>query len=103
MAQATLNGILEDDGGLVCQARFEWGGTKDYGNETPWYGGFTTGMAFSETIYNLAEGKAYHFRAVAMNAIGISYGSDMTFSTLSPLGPVTLISQELAQLLEAQL
>ena len=37
-----------------------------------------------------------------MNSVGISYGSDMMFATLAPLGPVTLISKELAQLLEAQ-
>jgi hypothetical protein len=100
MAQATLNGLLEDDGGLVCKVRFEWGGTREYGEETPWQGGFTSGMAFNTTIYNLTEGRAYHFRAVAINNNGISYGNDMTFTTLSPLGPVTLIQEELAHLME---
>ena len=57
MAQATLNVQLVDDGGSVCQVKFQWGGTNDYGFETPWQGGFTSGMTFSETIYNLAEGK----------------------------------------------
>lgn len=100
MAQATLNGLLEYDGGLTCRVRFEWGGTSNYGAETPWQGGFTSGMTFSTTIYNLAEGRAYHFRAVAMNAVGIFYGNDMTFTTLSPLGPVTLIPEEITHLME---
>ena len=102
MAQATLNGQLVDDGGLVCDVRFEWGTSRDYGFETPWQGGFTTGMTFSATIYGLAEGVLYHFRAVAMNSAGISYGNDMAFATLVSAGmPVMLDDAALAQVLEA--
>lgn len=102
MAQATLNGILEDDGGETCEVRFDWGGDINYGMQTPWQGGFTTGMTFNATIYNLAEGSAFHFRAVAKNSQGIVYGNDMVFATRSPLGLVTLISEDLLHLLEAR-
>jgi len=101
MSQATLNGQLVDDGGLVCNVRFEWGTTTDYGFETPWQGGFTSGMTFNATIYNLAEGVLYHFRAVAANSVSIAYGNDMVFAL--PTGstiPVLLDDAGLAQLLE---
>lgn len=101
MAQATLNGQLVDDGGLVCNVRFEWGTTTGYGQETPWQGGFTSGMTFSATIYNLGEGVLYHFRAVARNSRGISYGNDMAFVTLIAPGiPVMIDDAALVRFLE---
>lgn len=101
MAQATLNGQLMDDGGLVCDVRFEWGTTRDYGFETPWVGGYTFGMTFSYTIYNLAEGVPYHFRAVAKNRNGVSYGNDMIIHTLVERGiPVLMDDAALLKLLE---
>jgi hypothetical protein len=102
MAQAILNGQLVDDAGLVCEVKFDWGTSRDYGFETPWQGGFTTGMLFNYTIYNLAEGMPYHFRAVARNRNGISYGNDMVFSTLVSMGiPVMMDDAVLAKILEA--
>lgn len=103
MAQATLNGQLVDDGGLTCDVRFEWGTTRDYGFETPWQGGFTTGMTFSATIYGLAEGVLYHFRAIAKNSLGTAYGNDMSFATLVSAGmPVMIDDAMLARILEAR-
>lgn len=102
MAQATLNGQLTDNGGLVCSVKFEWDTTIDYGNETPWQGGFTSGMTFSATIYGLGEGVLYHFRAVARNSRGIAYGNDMSFVTLvSPGIPVIIDDAALVGFLEA--
>jgi hypothetical protein len=101
MSQATLNGQLTDDAGLICAVRFEWGATRDYGFETPWVGGYTSGMTFSYTLYNLAEGVPYHYRAVARNRNGVSYGNDMVFHTLVERGiPVLIDDAALAQLLE---
>lgn len=91
MAQATLNGQLIDDGGLVCDVRFEWGTSTDYGMETPWVGGYTAGMTFSYTIYGLASAMPYHFRAVARNRNGVSYGNDQIIHTLSEVGIGVLI------------
>jgi len=101
MAQATLNGQVVDDGGLTCDVRFEWGASAQYGLKTPWQGGFTSGMMFSATIYNLASGLLYHFRAVARNSKGISYGQDMSFVTLVEPGiPVLLDDAALLRFLE---
>lgn len=101
MAQATLNGQLVDDGGLTCDVRFDWGTTTAYGRETPWQGGFTSGMLFNATIYNLGEGVLYHFRAVARNSRGIVYGNDMSFVTLVAPGiPVLIDDAALLRFLE---
>ena len=101
MSQATLNGQLVGDGGQVCDVRFEWGTTTDYGFETPWQGGMTSGMTFNATIYGLAQGVPYHFRAVAKNAIAIDYGNDVTFSTpVDSTIPVLMDDAALAAILE---
>ena len=59
------------------------------------------GYEFNEDLSNLAEGSAFHFRAQFRNSLGIFNGNDQAFSTLTPLGPVVLIEDELAYLLEA--
>ena len=102
MAQATLNGqIVDDGGGAACMVRFEWGTDKSYGVATDWKGSFASGDTFSATIYNLGEGVLYHFRAVARNPIGISYGQDMSFVTLIAEGiPVLMDDAALLRFLE---
>jgi hypothetical protein len=101
MARATLNGQLVDDGGLVCEVRFEWGASTAYGFETPWVGGYTSGITFSYTLYNLAEGVPYHYRAVARNRNGVSYGNDQVFHTPVERGiPVMMDDATLVRLLE---
>ncbi len=100
MAQATLNGVLVDDGGAVCQVRFEWGLNAYYGSVTPWQTGFTTGMAFNALLTNLAEATTYHFRAVAFNINGYSYGQDMIFTTGTPPEQMVLTEYDLLRLLE---
>jgi hypothetical protein len=101
MAQATMNGQLVDDGGLVCDVRFEWGSSTNYEFATPWVGGYTFGMTFSYTLYNLAEGVPYHYRAVAKNRNGVSYGKDEVIHTLIERGIGVLIDDAtLVRLLE---
>lgn len=97
---ARLNGIIIDDAGEAGDIRFQWGLTTEYGNVTQWRGHFPTGYQFSEDLSNLAEGTAFHFRAQFRNRLGIFSGNDMVFSTLVPLGPVTLIEDELIYALE---
>ena len=74
---ATLNGTLDDDGGEACDCGFEYGETTDYGTTTPTESK-ETGEAFSQDITGLT-GKHYHFRAIAINAAGTSYGIDRGF------------------------
>lgn len=81
-ASATLNGILDDDGGEACACGFEWGETIAYGNTTPTQSR-TTGQTFAQAISGLSPGTTYHFRAIATNGAGTSYGADRTLTTLA--------------------
>lgn len=92
MATAVLNGTLIDDGGLVCEVRFEYGLTPAYGIFTPWRGGYYTGMTFQELILNLPGGTTVYFRAVARNALGTTYGAQQRFLTIPTLPIVATIA-----------
>ncbi|MBA7615185.1 hypothetical protein ES703_22463 [subsurface metagenome] len=85
---ATLNGTLDDDGGEACDCGFEWGETDAYGNDTPTQSR-TTGQTFAQTISGLDPNQTYHFRSVATNGAGTTYGADRSFTTLVALSSVT--------------
>jgi len=84
--EATINGLLEDDGGLLCDCTLEWGLTESYGNITP-VQGKAAGEYFSQLITGLESGTVYHFRAVASNVFGLSHGIDRAFRTPSTVEP----------------
>ena len=90
--KATLNGFLDDNGGLPCEGMFEWGATIDYGMKTPWQPA-TMGAIFSATISSLRQSQTYHFRAVARNREGYSYGNDLSFTTLGEVGMPTFVDE----------
>jgi len=75
---ATLNGTLDDDGREACNCGFEWGETTAYGTTTTTQSK-TSGETFSQGISGLTPGKHYHFRAIATNSAGTSYGNDRGF------------------------
>ena len=84
---ATLRGMVSPNG-LTATAHFQYGLTASYGSVTAdqIFGG-TTSQSFSAMVYGLNPSTTYHFRTVAINSCGITYGSDTTFTTLSPTGP----------------
>ncbi len=86
LTEATINGSLEDDGGMLCGCGFEWGLTESYGNITP-VQTKTAGQHFSEVLTGLEPDTIYHFRALASNVFGLSYGIDRAFRTLSTMPP----------------
>ena len=96
---AQLRGYLEDDGGRGGNVRFEYGATIAYGMVTPWQQGFATGDDFNQMIYGLSPGCSYHARAV-FSRNPIVYSGDITFTTLSEVGGMTLIDGELIHALE---
>jgi len=84
---ATLNGSVNPDG-LSTTVRFQYGRTTSYGSTTTNQtksGNTTQNVAVN--ISGLAAHKTYHFRIVATNSNGTTYGADRTFTTLSATGP----------------
>jgi len=79
---AQLNGMVERDNGSPGDVSFEWGPTKDYGQQTAWLSGYAAGATFLSVIVPLAPGTAYHFRARFRNKYGVFYGKDAGFGTL---------------------
>ena len=81
---ASLRGTLDPDGQPTTY-HFEYGLTSSYGLSTPEVSaGVTTGIkTVEEEVSGLPSGKAVHFRIVAKNAIGTTYGPDQTFRVAS--------------------
>ncbi len=90
VTSARLNGMLDSDGGMPSSCGFEWGLDTLYGNLTPTELK-TTGQAFSQVISGLQPGVTYHFRALATNTNGTSFGSDQSFTTPAVLPAVTTV------------
>lgn len=63
-------------------AWFEWGGNTSYGSQTPLtgIGSGSSSIAHEASIGGLAYGATYHFRLVAQNNYGTTYGGDRTFT-----------------------
>jgi hypothetical protein len=82
---AYLTGAV-DPRGLPTAYHFDYGTSTAYGSSTPFENAGSTegGVAEGATITTQPE-TIYHFRLVATNAVGTSYGNDQTFYS-SPAG-----------------
>lgn len=83
---AVLNGSLNPHG-LTTTAYFQYGPTTSYGFTTAVQ--TQTGNTFrslGRNVSGLSPNTTYHFRIVTTNTNGTRYGSDRTFTTLSPTG-----------------
>ena len=80
-----------DPGGARTTYYFEYGTSVDYGETTPARsaGAGTTAVSVSVSLSGLLPGQAYHYRLVAKNAVGTSFGQDATFETTAPPQAVT--------------
>jgi subtilisin family serine protease len=71
--------------GRSTEYHFEYGTTTAYGSSAPLppedLGSGTAPVEVSEKIEGLAPATTYHFRVVASNSEGTSYGEDETFTT----------------------
>jgi streptogramin lyase len=65
---------------------FQYGPSSEYGSQTSTAsaGSGSTPAVVSANAVGLAPTTSYHFRAVATNASGTTYGPDQTFTTASP-------------------
>ncbi len=93
---ATLNGTVN----AHCSPAtviFEYGITTGYGNTVPAtmvpLNGDTTWLLSSD-ISGLEVNTLYHFRCVAENETGTTYGDDLTFSTICPVLIPTISGEE---------
>jgi hypothetical protein len=87
---ATLQGYLNNDGGLNCQYSFEWGTAPgSYTSNISWTGSINTGANFSTDLVGLTKGQPYYFRAKVKNEAGVTNGLEVHFLT-KPDGPAAL-------------
>lgn len=73
-------------GELATTVYFQYGPTASYGQSTPPQAAGTNGLlSFQQTIAGLAVG-IYHYRMVASNSAGVTFGADQTFNSINVLG-----------------
>jgi uncharacterized protein (TIGR02145 family) len=93
VTSATLNGTVNSNY-LSTVVTFEYGTTTSYGNTVTPSQSPVTGSAItnvSSVISGLIGGTIYHFRVKAINSLGTTYGSDLTFTTLGQVPTVTTL------------
>jgi hypothetical protein len=87
---AELNAAV-DPNGASTQVYFEWGATTNYGNSTASTAlseSLNSSQAVAQAIGGLTPNSTTHFRVVAVNSAGTSFGADLTLSTSSLPPPV---------------
>jgi phosphodiesterase/alkaline phosphatase D-like protein len=81
-SSALLQGTANPRGGTTF-VYFEYGLTTAYGQTTParGIGNGSDPALFLQQVDGLVAGETYHFRTVASNSLGTSFGEDLTFTT----------------------
>jgi streptogramin lyase len=89
---ATLNASVNPNGEDTTY-QLEYGTTTSYGTSVPVpaksIGTGAKALKVSQAIGGLAAKTTYHFRVVAVNAVGTAYGADETFTTKEFLENIT--------------
>ncbi len=79
-----LNALVNPQGSTISDCHFDFGTSTSYGLAAPCTQSSISGstpLSVSAVVSGLAPNTTYHFRAVATNALGTSYGGDMSFTT----------------------
>jgi plastocyanin len=89
-SEATLNGTVNPSEQETSYF-FEYGASTTYGQKTPQAsaGSGNAPLSKSATVSGLSPATTYHFRLVAKNATGTTFGTDRTFGTTGPPSAVT--------------
>ena len=80
---ATCGGNITSDGGATITERGICYGTSINPDTTTKVIVTGTNTSFTGNLTSLTSATIYHYRAYAMNSVGISYGGDSTFTTAS--------------------
>ncbi len=88
LTTAILNGTVDPrDPDIAASYHFEYGMSAAYGSTVPGsdaaVGSAAGGHSVSQALAGLQPATTYHYRIVASNAAGSSYGQDQTFTTLA--------------------
>jgi phospholipase C len=81
---ATLHASVNPNEGPVSDCRFEYGTSTSYGSSAPCSpppGSGDEPVAVSSTVEGLSSNTGYHFRVVAANKGGMSFGADRQLTT----------------------
>ena len=92
-ASVTLNGTVNPNRELVSDCRFEYGTSSLYGSSVPCAslpGEGAEPVAVAASLTGLNPSTTYHFRIAVSDKDGTSYGSEQTFTTLSPDPPAVV-------------
>lgn len=88
---ATSGGNVSSDGGFSVTAKGVcWSTSANPTTSNSKTSDGTGTGSFSSSITGLSTGTTYHYRAYATNSAGTSYGSDLTFTTTSPVTTPTI-------------
>ncbi len=92
-ASATLQATVIDDD-LATIVSFQYGTTTNYGSTTTTISvnALVISTRVSVTIGGLTPGVTYHYRVVANNLLGTTYGADQTFTIAATGGGTTVTS-----------
>lgn len=108
MSEANVTGTVNPEG-LATRYYYQYGTTTEYGQDQPLPPGIEAGEGSSAepapaTLFPLTPGVTYHYRLVASNEDGTSYGEDETFTTPGyqppavSTGPASEVSPDTATL-----
>jgi trimeric autotransporter adhesin len=92
---ATLNAMVNPNGGEVTKCEFEYGTTESYGSSVSCSSLPGKGKSAVEAlapVSGLTKNTTYHFRIVATNSGGVSSGGDQSFLT-APGRPTVVTGQ----------
>lgn len=88
---ATVNGVVNPNG-AETKYYFEYGTTQEYGSKTAEVaiGSGSSSIEVNKALTGLSSKTTYHFRVVASNSFGTSYGTDAVFGTTGSPTATTL-------------